>query len=450
MNNCYKTFLKAILLIPTIFLLVGCSAGSLFPTRSKAEDHQAAAARYLKMAEGSPSAYEYRLRAADHYLKANQISEVARVLRRLQEDPNLDLVTRNQLLEARLALLQHDTQRSQTLLQKLLAPFAHKAQPSFQANSIGARKIALLLPSKGPHAEAAKTIQQGFLAAYYKSARQDASAPTVKLYDTGEGKEVVAAYQKALQEGADFIVGPLTKPEVQALSSLKLQTPVLALNTLPSLQTGNPLYQFGLMPEDELMAIVEKAFQEGHRHSIALAPQTEWGRRMTKTFVSLWQNRGGQVVVRSLNKWEPLENQLEGVLKQAKDSDMVFLAVPPELARQIKPLLSRYQPTLAVYASASVYSGHPAPQADQTLEGIRFCDIPWVIQHPAESATAAANPRYFALGMDAYSLATQLSRTYGLPASGLPGLTGMLQLDGQRIHRRLMGAKFEQGLPVPD
>lgn len=446
--------LQILLLFSFVLLLGGCTTGMLSQESDK-EEHQASAARYLQMAEdpSSSDAFEYHLRAVDHYLKANQLAKATRILRDLQgkDNLNIDLTARNQIVEVRLSLLKQDTQRAQILMRKLLAPYAYHVEtpmPAEVARPKEHKKIALLLPSKGPHAEAAKTIREGFLAAYYKNAKQDALDPSIKVYDTSEG--VVEAYHKAATEGVDFIVGPLTKPEVQALSNIKLEVPALALNTLQSSRSTDKLYQFGLMPEDELAAIADKAARAGHQRGIILGPQTEWGQRMIKTFAAIWKSHGGKSIIIILNNRESLDNQIQAVLKQAKDSDMLFLAASPELARQIKPLLNFYKHNLPVYATASVYSGNPSPKLDHDLDGIHFCDIPWVVTQHSEAQSHAKAPRYFALGMDAYSLATQLSHTQSLPKAGISGVTGVLRLDGHRVQRQLISVKFEQGIPIPD
>jgi hypothetical protein len=332
----------------------------------------------------------------------------------------------------------------------------------------GDRRIALLLPSKGPHAETAKTVRDGFLAAYYK--KRQATDPSVKIYDTGDGEQVRDAYQKALNENATFIVGPLTKPEVQSLAGMKLDIPVLALNTITkSSSTPSKLYQFGLMPEDEVIAVAEQALRQNKKRALILAPHTEWGQRLTDAFKYYWKAHGGQVVDTVYYKSsQDIEVKIK-LLLQAKDSerrqdaDMIFLAATADAARQIKPLFNFYfAENLPVYATSSVYSGTPSAQRDQDLNGIHFCDMPWVFQHfstPQESTnsleklwpSSSRSSRFFALGMDAYLLSSQLGGPQGIPPYGISGYTGDLSVNSyHRIQRGLTCAKFEQGIPVPD
>lgn len=476
----YFYFQRLILLILLGLFLSGCSTLLSNQTSEQAgpEDHKMQASRYVALAEQAPEeqAYEYRLRAADQYLKATQFQEARVIIKNLQDTgTKLDIQSQNTLLEARLALLQKDSRRAQLMLNTLLAPFAQNPHLLSGASAKPGRKIALLLPSQGPHAAAAKTIRDGFLAAYYKNLQNSPSSPRVQVYDTGQGDNVENAYRQALSEKADFIVGPLTKAEVQAIAGIKLDIPVLALNSIQDINPNNPnkksghLYQFGLMPEDEIASTIESASKRGHKRAIIVAPSNEWGQRITHNFQQLWAHRGGETLqVININSKEDLTLQLESALqkpikssKSQKNADMIFLVGSPEFARQVTPLMNHYQKNaLPIYATSSVYSGKPSPRQDQDLNGIHFCDMPWVINQSRELQesksmlaeiwpTSPSNPRYFALGMDSYNLAAQLA-VAGLPLSGTPGMTGLLHKEGQRIQRQLMSAKFEHGIAVPD
>lgn len=464
-------------------LVSGCSTllNPEAPNQPEPLDHRAQAGRYLALAEhaAKPEAYEYRLRAADHYLKATQFQEARQIIRTLQDTgTELDIQSQNTLLEVRLALLQKDARRAQVMLNSLLAPYANNPHLLANAGMHSGQKIALLLPSQGPHAAAAKTIRDGFLAAYYRTLQQSSSNAKVQVYDTGQGDNVENAYRQALAGNANFIVGPLTKAEVQTIAGMKLDIPVLALNSIQGTNPNNAkhpnqksakLYQFGLMPEDEIASTIENASKKGHKRAIIVAPNNEWGQRTSTTFQQLWAYRGGETIqVININTKEDLVTQLEMALqkpiqshKTQKNADMIFLVATPEFARQVTPLMNHYQKNaLPIFATASIYSGKPSQKQDQDLNGIHFCDMPWVINQSSEMQSnkslfaeiwpsSPSQPRYFALGMDAYNLASQLAGT-GNPGTNTYGMTGFLHKDGQRIHRQLVCAKFENGIAVPE
>ena len=73
-------------------------------------------------------------------------------------------------------------------------------------------KVALLLPLSGSLAAAAEPVRDGFLTGYYGERRR---RPELRFYDTTAGAR--AAYARAAAEGNDFVVGPLSREEVDAV-----------------------------------------------------------------------------------------------------------------------------------------------------------------------------------------------------------------------------------------
>ena len=107
-----------------------------------------------------------------------------------------------------------------------------------------------------------------------------------------------ALYQQAVAEGAQQIIGPLTKESVAALAGMgSFQIPVLALNTLDN-ETSSPaqFYQFSLSPEDEASQVAERAWQDGQRRALALVPEGAWGDRLLQAFTQQWQILGGTLL----------------------------------------------------------------------------------------------------------------------------------------------------------
>ena len=96
------------------------------------------------------------------------------------------------------------------------------------------------------------------------------------------------------------------------------------------------------------------------------------------------------------------------------------------MARQIKPRLNFYYAgTMPIYAISQVYTGTPDTKNDRDLNGLMFCDIPWVLNShlkPSFLNTLKQNtqkiwpdsfkksPKLYALGVDAYDIAFQLNQ----------------------------------------
>ncbi len=292
----------------------------------------------------------------------------------------------------------------------------------------------------------------------------------MNVVDTSGGN-VVALYQQAVANGANFIVGPLTKPDVQAIAAQgQLSVPTVALNTLDNAtKPVANLYQFGLSPQDEAQQVATRAKKDGHSRALVITPAGNWGNDVAKAFAQQWQQLGGSiagnytyssqqnmttVVSHALGATTPND---KGAAPQARsDVDMIFLVAFPPQARQIKPLLTYYAANIPVYALSLIYGGVPSPQ-DHDLDGILFTDMPWVLG-PDTSVWSQIrtniqtlwpdsynrSPRLYALGIDAYHLTYTLNRL----SSGIDGATGKLTLDGnQRIHRQLEWAKMQDGVP---
>ena len=356
-------------------------------------------------------------------------------------------------------------------------------------------KIALLLPTQGAFAEAARAIRDGFLAAWY--ARRDREDhPTIIIRDTSDA-DIAAVVAGAAEEGAEFMVGPLRKSSVRNVAALgRPAVPMLALNLLGDDAAAAPeenFYQFALAPEGEAREVARRAWKDGHARAALLAPEGEWGTRVAGAFSSAWNRLGGHVVetqrystsidedsqppdmsapvVTLLNIDESSErrSELASVLgrrvrfepRRRSDIDFVFMAGFPREARQLRPQFEFHGAGgLPIYSTSHVYTGIPDPEADSDIDDVVFGDMPMVLL-PASSDTEAlrgqlhslwpnrlrGHLRLYAFGFDAYDLITGVRFLVAAPANALQGQSGQLRLDGTgRVQRRLTWARFEHGL----
>ena len=144
------------------------------------------------------------------------------------------------------------------------------------------RRIALLLPLSGRAASAGKAIQNGFLGAYFATAGGLDDRQSLKIYDVDAEGGASAAYEAAVADGAEFVVGPLLRSSVVDLANSTLvPVPVLTLNYLPEDTLAPPgLFQFALAPEDEAASAAERALLDGYTRAVALVPSSSWGQRV--------------------------------------------------------------------------------------------------------------------------------------------------------------------------
>lgn len=326
--------------------------------------------------------------------------------------------------------------------------------PRLMQNSplIPPQQVALFLPlSNEAFGPRARAVQEGFFAAAETGDDQN-NQPSIKVYDVNV-HNILDEYQKAVNTGVDFIVGPLEKGVLEELANSQYQLPIptLALNHLEtSIGTGN-LYQFSLSPEDEARAVAIRAWEDGHRTAMVFAPEGKWGKRVAATFVITWEEQGGSIISQN-NYGNHFKTSIPKVLQQAQKADMVFMLSFSKYARQIRPLFLKYMKNVPIYGTSHLYTGTPNPKSDTALNGVIFVDMPWVLapnEDVIEWQRRLKNKKYkrlFALGVDAYTL---LSRLQELSQYEWQAQTGHLFVNEKGIiHRdQLRWAQFVDGKP---
>ncbi len=350
------------------------------------------------------------------------------------------------------------------------------------------RQVALLLPLQGPLRPPARAVEQGVLARLF----QDASPADLRIYPISDQPgDVLPGYQQAVADGADWVVGPLLKPQVSVLLDASLPVPVLALNESEStaLEPAAPynpaLFHFALSPEDEAGQMARLMWQRGMRRSLLLLPEDARGQRVEQAFRAVYEPLGGLVI--AVGRYNPVKADHSGLLKRLlqvdastqrkralerllgqklefdprarDDVDAIFLFANAVQARQLRPQLKFHRGGhLPVFATSAVYQGQPNPEADRDLNGVMFCDMPWLHgrgdAQPSRKALMAQLPeaggslgRFHALGLDVLPLLAYLPWMREHPDFRLPGATGLLQLDGPRIRRGLTCFRFRKGRP---
>ena len=339
-------------------------------------------------------------------------------------------------------------------------------------NSQPPKHIALLLPLQGTYGSSGQAVRDGFLSAYYNNLPK-IGKQGISFYDTAQTNDIYALYQQAIAEGADFIIGPLTKENVQQLiKSGSFSYPTLALNYTETGFGGLPsnLYEFGLLPEDEATQLAERAKQAGLSHALVIAPESPWGNRLVAAFSTAWQHQGGtiqetwyytprtdynqgiaQLLKINLTNDQQLsrEGNDRSTLEQQRrqDFDVIFLFAQPKQGRIIVPLLRYYYVTnTPIYATSAIYAGTPNPTKDVDLNGVTVCDIPKNLQIARGDTSNPQADRLYAVGQDAYLLSQTLTGMTTLPNFPVYGKTGALTLaSSDQIHRRLPCATIQNG-----
>lgn len=350
--------------------------------------------------------------------------------------------------------------------------------------------IALLLPLNGKLEKAGQAIRDGFLAAYYQNKNTQQNNPTITLYDTSS-EHINTLYDRATLNGADIIIGPLSKNNVNLLQQRpSLSVPTLALNYLekststPDTNEEKPLYQFGLSLEDEAVQVADRAWLEGHRQVLIMSSKAKWSQRVSDAFIARWQQYGGTIINNShLNNSASYSETIKNILKIDKshqratelkrlfgmgfefeprrraDIDMIFLVARQQEGRQIKPTLNfHYAADIPVYATSQIYSSSNGKNKNSDLNNIRLTTMPWLINTATEEKklidkninVEVGYERLYALGVDSFLLYPRLQQLYHLGEQALYGATGQLSIDKQkRVSRKQFWAKISRGELLP-
>ncbi|MEG9474814.1 penicillin-binding protein activator [Mannheimia indoligenes] len=309
--------------------------------------------------------------------------------------------------------------------------------------------VALLLPLSGDAQILGDIIQRGF---------NDAKAddPTaVQTFDTSSS-DVNSLITQAKQQGANIIVGPLLKSRVdEMLLSPEIQNiNVLALNATENARNIAQVCYYGLSPESEAQAGAEKMYRDGHRVAIVAAPQDDFGNRSAEAFAKRWRQLSGtDADVRYYN--QPLDSvasiQNAGITKAG-----LYVLGGAEQVLEIKQGIdsSNLKERLVIYTSSRSNSPNNGIDFYTAMEGVKFSEVPLLADTTSNEYQKAENlansdfsmMRLYAMGADAWSLATKFNEFRHIPGYKISGLTGELKA-GQNcnIERSLSWLQYQNG-----
>jgi uncharacterized protein len=348
-------------------------------------------------------------------------------------------------------------------------------------------KIALVLPRSGPLAPAAKAVMDGIFAGYFHDASD--ARPEIRIYDSGSTIESAdAALQQAVADGAEQILGPMQRDQVTHIfANATVAIPVLALNYADSgVLPPERSLQMALLPEEEAAAAASRMRAKGLATASVLAPDDEFGKRAAGAFEAKFVALGGQIAERSfypanstdqasairtalgVSESQNRISLIRGIIAmpvtaqatRRYDIDALFLAARPAQARTLIPQLKLYDADdWPMLATSHIYAGSPSARIDADLNGVEFCDAPWIFgiasaEVPSKSqvvnmpSAAGAGGRLFAFGIDAYRISSHLEWLSDNPGDAISGATGTLSADTRGSVRRVpVWSRFVEGVP---
>ena len=350
-------------------------------------------------------------------------------------------------------------------------------------NILNIKKIAVLLPMTGKYSKIGKAIFEGIEIELNNNFKAD--IPELVIYDTGDEKiNLKEVYYEMLSQDFKYVIGPLRKDLIDEITNLNSKNiTILTLNYSNNFKKLNAgIFQFGLLPEDEAICISEKAIIDGNHKASIFYPNNKWGFRIAESFSLRFQELGGQIVdiskyekddkeintsIRSLLKIEESikrKNRIQSILKTkvqykpyiSNDLDMIFSIGTPKNMKIIKPQFNfNYAEDVPFYSTSHIYSGVINKKTNQDLNGIKFCDIPWLYNNKNsetksklyESAEKQDLLRFVAIGMDSIKIIYNIDQLKKNKTKFLLGDTGYLRLDEfNKIRRNLVIVKFKNGV----
>lgn len=324
------------------------------------------------------------------------------------------------------------------------------------------QRLAVLLPLSGSLATAAGPVRDGLLAGYYGEYRR---RPDLQFYDTGgTAYGAVEAYRRAVAEGADQVVGPLGRDEVDAVfAQTSADVPVLALNRAGTPPTNSASY--ALAPEDEGKAAADFLAARNALRVLALSSGDDNARRSIDALRARLQELGGDVV-QVLTVYGDAPPDLVAPMQAAVQSgggvDAVFIALRGPQARlaaaQVSAAGLSGRPRVA---TSQLLSGTGQAEEDTALDGIAFPSDAWTVSGipglPAAAGVAQVLPtargpaaRLFAFGYDAWLLSAYLGHLATSPEASISSASGVLRMgpDGH-VLRTPAWSTFSGGHVVP-
>ncbi|HEX7466325.1 MAG TPA: penicillin-binding protein activator [Usitatibacter sp.] len=315
--------------------------------------------------------------------------------------------------------------------------------------------IALILPTTSPAlGRLADAVRQGFTAAA-EAGGKDATPVDVTGIEN-EGAALLDACRASQAAGALLVVAAMTRDAASLLVKSDCpRQPVLALNDPQADANDIPanLYSVSLSLDNEAKQVALLAVAEGWRSAIVITSGTPLAKRVQEAFEREWSRAAGQVAGRLTFAGTAEDAPLVRERMANVRADMVFMALDPPEARNVRPYISGMLP---LYGTSMSINPRAEAIVNLDLQGMRYVEMPWFVQpdhpavmvYPVPRGMSIEEERLYAFGIDAYRIAQQL--LHGDKRAALDGVTGRLTLEPPtRFARSLTPAEVDGGRVIP-
>ena len=288
-------------------------------------------------------------------------------------------------------------------------------------------QIAVLLPLSGRFASSVgEPAKLGILTAL----KDRGSKAKVTFYDTNKTNisQIVATISS---NGTKLVIGPILKPEVNAMNAAGLKIPSITLNSPEGNRPVNQWY-FDLGPNYEGAIAASKIYADGYKSPIAIGLSTDKAsQRSVNSFMNTFGKVNNNAVVCNYSNPANVTSEIAKCPFGSADSAYVSASVID--AVQIKAAIPS---NVAVYLTDKSYMGVNNSSQELALKGAILGDMPWVLTDSSlkESfmkSMPKANSqvqRIFAASYDAVNFAFNINQLAANQNDVLHGLSGDISL----------------------
>lgn len=287
-------------------------------------------------------------------------------------------------------------------------------------------KLAVLLPLSGRFAASVgEPARLGILAAL-----QDRNSRLkVTFYDTNRFSMQEIASSLG-QNGTNYIIGPILKPEVDALLETKISLPAIVFNQPATHREG--MYYFNLGPDYEGALAASKIYHDGHSRPVVIAPESTRGQRAVAGFNEVWQVASSKSAVAC--RYQDINNiQMALATCPLNNADSVYINATASDVIKVRPSIPDNTP---VYLTDRSFTGVNHSASEIALAGAYLGDMPWLLTDSIlKSDLTATLPqadsqvqRIFAAAYDSVNFSFNLEKLAKDNNDVLHGITGDLQI----------------------
>ncbi|KQN25202.1 ABC transporter substrate-binding protein [Sphingomonas sp. Leaf33] len=296
-------------------------------------------------------------------------------------------------------------------------------------------RVALLVPLSGANAAVGRSLANAT-----QLALLDLRNERVRItnYDTSGG--AAAAAQRAIDEGAQLILGPLLAEDVRAVTPIAraARVPVLSFSNDTSV-AGNGAYLLGYAPTQSIERVVDYARGTGITDFAGLVPAGTYGERASTAFLRAVEGAGGRVTgMQTYDRSAGSITAAVGRLTRASPFQAVLIADSAGTASLAVPALKRSAGASARVLGTELWNADTGIGGNAALNGAWFASVSNTLyrqyagKYRARFGTAPY--RLSSLGYDAVLLTVRIARDWRVgdrfPENRLTDRDGFAGLDG--------------------